>query len=278
MTKADLHIHTTASDGILTPEEVVKWANKKGLYTIAITDHDTTDGIGIAIEESKKYNLEIIPGIELSCTHQGEEVHILGYFIDYKSSKLKEFTNILKDSRENRNLYIIKKLNKLDIDITVEEVKKISQDGAIGRPHIARVLIEKGIVDTVKGAFDIYLAKGKPAYVERYKVSIKEAIDLIHSVGGAVVVAHPGLISSKSVLSYTLSQDIDGIEVIHSKHTQEQIDMFTKLANDMNLSKTAGSDCHGYLEDGKPTLGDFHIDLKEVKLLKQKADFYNKIL
>ncbi|AFS78547.1 PHP domain-containing protein [Gottschalkia acidurici 9a] len=278
MDKADLHIHTTSSDGILTPEEVVEWAYRKGLHTIAITDHDTVDGIDRAIEEGKEHSICVVPGIELSCTYQNEEVHILGYFIDYKSNKLNTFTKTLKDARENRNASIIEKLNKLDIDITLEEVKKASKNGTMGRPHIARVLIEKGIVDTVKGAFDIYLGKGKPAYVERYKVSIEDAIDLIHSIGGASIVAHPGLMKNKLVLDYVLQQNIDGMEVIHSKHTLEQTEKLRELAKKFNLIETAGSDCHGYLENEEPILGDFYINLKSVKLLKQKADFYKKML
>lgn len=278
MKKSDLHIHTTYSDGILSPSEVVGWAYKKNLTDISITDHDTIEGISEAIESSKEFNINVIPGIELSCVEQGEEVHILGYFIDYKSKKIKGFTNTLKKAREDRNKKIIEKLNEMDIDITVNDVKEISKEGNMGRPHIAKALIKKGLVDTIDGAFKIYLAKGRPAYVERYKVSVKEGIDLIHSLGGVVVVAHPGLINRTSVLNYVLKQDIDGIEAVHCKHDEEQKKYFLQLAKELNLIPTAGSDCHGYLDEGIPKLGEYYTNLDVAKLLKEKADFYKKML
>lgn len=278
MKKADLHIHTTYSDGILTPREVVIWAHTKGISDIAVTDHDTTEGIEEAVKYSIDYNLNVIPGIELSCTEQNDEVHILGYFIDYKSPIIKSFTEVLKNARESRNIEILKKLNKLDIDISIDEVRKISKDGSMGRPHIAKALINKGIVDTVEGAFKIYLGYGKPAYVERFKISVKDGIKLIHSIGGVAVMAHPGLIHNQRIIKNILKEDIDGIEVIHCKHTEAQTKHFTEVADNLNLIKTAGSDCHGYLENGMPKLGDFNIDSSVVTLLKEKADFYKKTL
>lgn len=278
MKKSDLHIHTVYSDGILTPTEVVNWACNKKLTDISITDHDTTEGVEEAISEGLLRNINVIPGIELSCVEQDYEVHMLGYFIDYKSNKLKEFTNTLKKAREDRNIDIIKKLKKLRIDISLEEVKEISKEGNMGRPHIAKALINKGIVDTVEGAFKIYLGRGKPAYVDRFKVTTIEAIDLIHSLGGVAVIAHPGLISSQKVLHYVINQNIDGIETIHFKHTEEQVEYFSDLANKLELIQTAGSDCHGYLENGIPKLGEFFTNSNVRNLLKEKADFYKKML
>lgn len=278
MKKSDLHIHTTYSDGILSPTEVVEWAVKKNLTDIAITDHDTTEGVEEAIEASVPLNINVIPGIELSCLEQGQEVHMLGYFLDYKSPELKKFTQTLKMGRENRNTEIIKKLNKMTIDISIDDVKKISGEGNMGRPHIAKALIEKSVVDTIEGAFSIYLGRGKPAYVERFKVSVKEGIDFIHSLGGVAVIAHPGLISDKKVLNYALKQNIDGLEAIHCKHTDEQIEYFTKVAKELNIIATAGSDCHGYLDEGIPKLGEFFTNTDVSKLLQEKADFYKEML
>lgn len=278
MKKADLHIHTTFSDGILTPREVVTWAHTKGVSDIAVTDHDTTEGVSEALKYGLDYGVNVISGIELSCTEQGEEIHILGYFIDYESPKIKSFTEILKHAREDRNIQILKRLNKLSIDISIEEVKQISSEGSMGRPHIAKALINKGIVDTVDGAFKIYLGYGKPAYVDRFKVTVKEGIELIHAIGGVAILAHPGLIHNQKVIKHILKQDIDGIEAIHCNHTEEQINHFTKLTEELGLIKTAGSDCHGYLEDGSPKLGNFTTDSIVVKLLKEKADFYKKML
>ena len=278
MKKSDLHIHTTYSDGILSPTEVVKWAVKKNLTDIAITDHDTTEGIEEAIDASVPLDINVIPGIELSCLEQGQEVHMLGYFLDYKSPELKKFTQTLKMGRENRNIDILKKLKKMTIDISIEDVRAISKEGNMGRPHIAKALIKKGIVDTIEGAFNIYLGRGKPAYVERFKVSVKEGIDFIHSLGGVAVIAHPGLVSDKKVLNYALKQNIDGIEAIHCKHTEEQIEYFTNLAKELNIIPTAGSDCHGYIDNGSPKLGEFFTNQDVSKLLQQKADFYKEML
>ena len=278
MKKSDLHIHTTFSDGILTPKEIVAWASKKNLTDIAITDHDTTEGVEEAIKEGLDLDINVIPGMELSCVEQGKEVHMLGYYLDYKSSRLKDFTKTLKQARIDRNIDIVKKLNKMDIDISIEDVKEISKEGNMGRPHIAKALIEKGLVDTVDGAFKIYLGKGKPAYVERYKVTVKEGIDFIHSLGGVAVIAHPGLVPSEKVVNYVLKQDIDGIEVIHCKHTKEQVEYFSQRAKELNLIQTAGSDCHGYIDNGVPKLGEFFTNLDVAKLLKEKADFYKEML
>lgn len=278
MRKSDLHIHTTFSDGVLTPQEVLKWASKKNLTDIAITDHDTTEGVEEAIKAGLPLDINVIPGMELSCVEQGEEIHILAYYLDYKSTRLKEFTKTLKEARIDRNIKIIEKLNKMEIDISINDVKEISKEGNMGRPHIAKALINKGLVDTVDGAFKIYLGRGKPAYVERYKITSKEGIDLIHSLGGVAVIAHPGLVSSQRVVNYVLNQNIDGIEVVHCNHTKEQIKYFSNKAKELNLIETAGSDCHGYLDEGIPKLGQFFTNRDVAKLLKEKADFYRKML
>ncbi|KNF08886.1 putative PHP domain-containing protein [Gottschalkia purinilytica] len=274
MPNADLHIHTTASDGMLEPSEVVDWGVKKKLRAIAITDHDTVEGIERAIERAKLYDIIVIPGIEMSCLFKDEEVHILGYFIDYKSSKLLKLTNTLKESRLNRGIKIVEKLKSEGIDISIKEVKDVSEGDLIGRPHIARVLINKGLVESVEEAFNKYLGKGCPGYVERYKISVKESVDLIHSIGGAAVLAHPGLLKNSEYIDEIIKFGIDGVEVIHSTHSQEQKYNFMKLADKLNLIQTAGSDCHGYMVDGKPILGDFCIGFKQVELLKQKAESY----
>jgi len=275
MQKADLHIHTTASDGLLSPQQVVKWANKKRLGAIAITDHDTISGIDEAIEESKKYpTLEVIPGIELSCEYNSTEVHILGYFIDHNSSQLKNITDELKTSRLTRGQKIVEKLNQLDINISVQEVKEIAKEGFIGRPHIARVLISKKYVNSMEEAFDKYIGRDKPAYVNRYKLSVIDSIKIIHSAGGVAVLAHPSLIDNKDIIPGIIRSNIDGIEVIHSKHSSNDILEFYKLADKYNLIKTAGSDCHGILINSQPMLGDFSIEYKQVEKLKNKAEIY----
>lgn len=266
MEKADLHVHTTASDGILEPENVIDWAVKKKINAIAITDHDTTSGIDRAIKRGERYNnIIVIPGIELSCDLSGEEVHILGYFIDHKSKVLEDLSNRIKEDRVHRGEKIVKKLNKLGLDVNINEVKVFSKEGFIGRPHIARVLLMKGYVASIKEAFDKYIEKDKPAYVSRYKLTIKESINLIHKIGGIAVLAHPGLIKNKNIALLIRDNNFDGIEVYHSKHSDVDISEYTQIADNMSLIKTGGSDCHGGLIDGKPILGDYYVDFREFK-------------
>ncbi len=268
MEKADMHIHTTESDGLLTPSEVVNWANKKKIKVISITDHDTINGISIAKKESKLIdNLIVIPGIEFSCHIGNEEIHILGYFIDYNSENLKKVCKKIKGSRFDRSKKIIKKLQHMGINISVEDVKKEIKSDYIGRPHIARVLKKKGYINTVEEAFDKYIGNTAPAYVRRYKLTIEEAVGLIKDAGGISVLAHPGLINNNYIdISKIFEQyDIDGIEVYHSKHNKSDITRFNYIANKLNLLVTGGSDCHGNINQNGPMIGDYYINYSELK-------------
>lgn len=270
MRKTDLHIHTTASDGMLKPTEVVDWAVHKELIAIAITDHDTTKGIREALERSKFHkNIEVVPGIELSSDYQGEEVHILGYFIDYHNEELLNATKVLRQSRLVRGEKMVHKLREMGINISLNEVKELADAGFIGRPHIARVLFEKGYVEGVADAFDKYIGKDKPAYVNRYKLSLKESIDLIHKAGGVAVLAHPGIIAERDVIKSVVDMGIDGIEVIHSSHGDEIIERLLELAKNYNLICTGGSDCHGHFIEDDLLLGEYTVDYEIVERLKE---------
>lgn len=266
---ADLHVHTTHSDGIFTPEEVVDLAYNKGLNAIAITDHDTISGIEPAIIRSQKYkNLYVIPGIEFSCTYLNEEVHLLGYFIDYRLSDIINVTKVLKEERYLRGVKIISKLNDIGINISVDEVKKNIKGSLIGRPHIGRTLIEKKYVSSVEEAFNKYLGKNKPAYVERFKLEISETINLIHKANGLAVLAHPGLIKEKNIINDLIAKGIDGIEVIHSKHSHKDVLDNIDLADAYGLFKTGGSDFHGDKRNGEYILGSYYINLNHIEEMK----------
>lgn len=272
MVKADLHVHTTASDGLLTPSDVVKWANKKEIKVISITDHDTVSGIEEAIKSSGDYSITIVPGIELSCIYNEEEVHILGLFIDYNSYLFKELSDKLIESRYGRAKKIISKLNELDIHITLEEVLKLCNNKVIGRPHIARVLIEKGYVSSIDDAFETLLGNGKPAFISRYKLSINEATDIIHKTGGLSILAHPGLIRNCNIENILKNYNIDGIEVYHSKHCEDDIVKFIDLSREFNLIITGGSDWHGDFNNGECNLGEFFIDYNTIIDKRRKYD------
>lgn len=272
MQKADLHIHTTASDGLMSPEEVVRWASVKRLAAVGITDHDTINGIAPAKEASTIYRVEVVPGIELSTLFEKEEIHILGYYIDYKAGWFLDILKKIQNSRYERAERIVGKLKDMGIDITLEQVKNIAEDGAIGRPHIARAMINKGYISNIKDAFKGYIGKDCPAYVDRYKLSSDEAIYMIKRLGGISVLAHPGLIKSKVGIGRILDLGIDGIEVYHSKHDDDTVRYLLSVANARKLFITGGSDCHGIMLNNEPIIGNFSVDYKYVQILKEEIN------
>lgn len=243
----DLHIHTTASDGILSPEEVIDKSINMGLRGISITDHDTVDGL----ETAEKYlaeintNLKFIPGIELNTDYKNSEVHILGYFIDYYDKLLLNKLIELKNSRYDRAEKMISKLRSMGFIIDIQLVEKIAGSDIIGRPHIAQALVDKGYVFSVKEAFDKYISKGRPAYVPRYKFLPEEAINLIKNAGGIAVLAHPGLIKNNDIVEEILEMGIEGIEVYYPEHHPIQVGNYLKICRERNLLITGGSDFHG---------------------------------
>lgn len=272
MQKADLHIHTTASDGLMAPDEVVRWAGIKRLKAIGITDHDTINGIRSAEAASTKYGVEVVPGIELSTLYKEEEIHILGYFIDYKAGWFLETLEKIQNSRYERAANIVDRLKKVDVDITLDQVRSIAGSGAIGRPHIARAMIDKGYISNIKEAFQKYIGKGGPAYVERYKLSSREAIEIINKLGGIPVLAHPGLIMNKTYISEIVSLGIEGIEAYHSKHDEETVRNTLTIARAEKLLITGGSDCHGMKVNNEPILGNCSVDYKYVEMLKEAVN------
>ncbi|AEE91445.1 PHP domain protein [Tepidanaerobacter acetatoxydans Re1] len=267
----DLHIHTTFSDGLLTPEQVVNKAIKLNLKAIAITDHDTVDGIRPALNKAKNYTeFEIVPGVELSTDWNSEEVHILGYYIDYNDSNLKTVLLSFQQKRMKRVDKIIARLKNMGIDISIEDVCAKSKGSSLGRPHIALVLVEKGYVCSVQEAFKDYLSKGKPAYVPKEKLTPFSAIDIIKQSSGIPVLAHPGLLEDDSIINELISYGIMGIEVIHKNHNKAQVDYYTRLALDNNLLLTGGSDSHG---ETPLLLGSFDVPLNYFYKLKAIKKF-----
>ncbi|MDP5273352.1 PHP domain-containing protein [Chengkuizengella axinellae] len=245
----DLHTHTLASDGLHMPSDNVKMAKEKGLAGIAITDHDTVAGVKQAIEEGQKIGIEVVPGIEISTVANKLDIHILGYYIDYEDQVFLERLNQLRDVRSIRNDMMIKKLQELGIEITIEDVlalapkKKTKQ--TVGRPHIAEVLVHKGIVKTIKEAFDVYIGKDGKAFVSPPRIHPTTAIDWIRQAGGSAVIAHPGLYENDELVEELIQHGVDGLEVYHSDHSPDEEKKYLKLANKYQLTITAGSDFHG---------------------------------
>lgn len=249
MLYADLHIHSNYSDGKLTPEEIVDLAIKRNIKCISITDHDNIDSQYVADSYADNKCIKVISGLELSSHYENIEIHILCYFIDTENENLKRSLDEIKNTRQDRAEKIIQKLNQINIDINIEDIDKQDYNGSIGRLHIAKVLVEKGYASSVKEAFQKYLVKDRPAFVERRKIDYKEALKLISDAKGIAVLAHPGEIYKnmfgekliKSLKRYGLK----GIEVFHPSHSPKVLNYYYNLAKKYSLLITGGSDCHG---------------------------------
>lgn len=246
----DLHTHTTSSDGSFSPTALVKLASQSNLRAVAITDHDTIDGVNEAIDAGKNMGMEVVPGVEISTNLENSTVHILGYFIDTTSKELHDKLDWAKGVRADRNNKIIEKFNGLGIDLTLKDVAKKAGNEVMGRPHFAQVLLEKGVVQTVQEAFDKYLAQGAKAYVDKFRFTPDQSIGLINRAGGLAVLAHPGLYKwSSSELDQAVKElsmlGLVGIEVLYSTHTPSQSQIFHDMAKRNNLLPTGGSDFHG---------------------------------
>lgn len=257
---SDLHIHSRYSDGLLWPEEIVQICDVKGIKYISITDHDTVASQYITLK--KQSDITVIPGLELSTEYKEREIHILGYFIDIHNSDLKSELNYIKESRINRAKEIIYKLNMLDLNISFDDID--SDNGSIGRPHIARALVNKGFAANIKEAFLKYLIKGKPCYVERYKINYKEALRLINNCNGLAFLAHPGEIykgiTTEDIIKEFKVYGLNGIEVFHPSHSLKQTRDYYNLSKKYSLIISGGSDCHGITYDNKLLIGTVGLD------------------
>jgi predicted metal-dependent phosphoesterase TrpH len=255
----DLHIHTTASDGTLTPEQVISHAHRLKLKAIAITDHDTVAGSRRALHSGVPPSLGFLTGVEISSTpppfYPGSgSFHLLGYSIRLDDPNLNRTLEKLQQARKNRNPAIINRLNKLGISITLDEVRKEAGEGQLGRPHIAQLMVKKGVVASIDEAFDQFLGIDKPAYVDKQRVECVKAIEIIRGAGGVPVLAHPGLLNYKTenqldeMIGKLKNVGIQGVEVYYSGHTPDQTRLYAELAQRHGLLMTGGSDFHGAIQ------------------------------
>lgn len=241
----DLHLHTTASDGSSSPTELVMAAARLGLTAIAVADHDSVAGVKEAVDAGKSVGVEVIPAIEMSSEADSRIIHFLAYFIDYENDDLQRVLSDLREARFARAQKIVDRLNKLGVDIDMDEVLVESAGGAVGRAHVARALAARGSVPTIRDAFSLHLAEGKPAYVSKLVLEPLDVINKLHAAGGLVSLAHPALSQADDLIDEFISYGLDAIEAYHSEHTAEQIEHYIRLAKDKNLLVTGGSDCHG---------------------------------
>jgi predicted metal-dependent phosphoesterase TrpH len=282
----DLHTHTTASDGSFTPTEVVRMAAESGLAAVAITDHDTVAGNAEAVEAGPSCGVEVVPGVEISVNHGGPSYHMLGYFVDYEHEPLLSNLEAIRRFRDERNEKIVARLNELDMPVTLEEIQAEARGESVGRPHVAAVLLRKGYVSNTQEAFDLYLAKGKPAYIDRDRLSAAGGIDLIRGAGGVAVFAHPCIYrwddpdDLRRTVAEFAEMGIVGLEAYYSGHTPEDERRITALADEFGLVVTGGSDFHGA---AKPEFqlgsgaGNLAVSYEHLQKLKERLKAQVKV-
>lgn len=247
----ELHCHSTASDGTYPPARVVAMAAARGVRALALTDHDTTAGIAEAAIAATGYGMTLIPGVELTCSVAKGEVHLLGYFVAVGNPAFQERLARLRGGRDKRGQAIVRKLNDIGIPVRWERVKAIAGEGAVGRPHVGRALVEIGAVATVREAFDRYIGRGQPAYIERQRFSPTEAVQLVHAAGGVPVLAHPLTVADlDATLAEMIPAGLRGMEAYYGAYSPEERVSLAKIAARHDLLTTVGNDFHGDFHGG----------------------------
>ncbi len=277
MKYVDLHIHTNFSDSSFSPEDIVEQAHKLNLSAIAITDHDITDGIEPTRKLADKYSIEVIPGIELSGHSPDrveDEMHILGFYIEYHNSKFQDNLHLFRQTRQKRANKILEKLKELDIHINEKLILDKNSAGVVGRLHFAQALLEGSYVSSIQDAFNKYLGYGKPAFVPKTKMTSHEAIQMILDINGTPVLAHPDTekVSADSVKTL-VKEGLQGIEIYHCRATESSILYFKNLVQKYNLLITGGSDCHGIMHKNEPSMGTLNIPYSVLENMKKHRKY-----
>jgi 3',5'-nucleoside bisphosphate phosphatase len=276
MPEIDLHVHTNRSDGTFTPTEAVKLAAERGLDGIAVTDHDTTEGLAEASSAAREAGIELLSGVEFSAEYQGTSIHVLGYFMDLDDAAFQEELTRLRDDRFRRGEMIVEKLQELGYDISFERVREIAGGGNIVRPHIAQAMVEAGIVPTEKDAFtEEFIADGGRAGVNKHALDPLDAVDLIVGARGVCVLAHPGMWGDQTsvpdeLIEAMASRGMGGLETDHTDHTPEQRERYRAIAERLGVVPTGGSDCHGTRYD-PIRMGSFTTDPERVEDLRSRT-------
>lgn len=274
--RIDLHVHSTASDGTLTPSELVQEAVSRKISAIALTDHDSVSGIEEALEAGKKYNVEVVPGVELSTEYMNTEIHVVGLFIDWHNESLLRQLHAFRDNRDNRNLKMIDRLREEGFSITAEAIYERNPDAVIARPHIARYLVDTNQVKDMQTVFDKYIGDGCKCYVDRMKITPMQAVELIHEAGGTAILAHPCLYKMKRkeievMVQEMIAAGLDGIEAVYSCNQGSDEKDYREMAARYSLLVSGGSDFHGSnkpyikLGTGKGNLSVSYELLEQIK-------------
>lgn len=269
----DLHLHTTASDGRLAPAELVRLVASHNLQVVAVSDHDTTEGLAEAYRTAEEFpNLRILPAIELSTELAGDEIHILGYFIQYQNEEFQQILRRFRNGRLERGRLIVEKLASLGLHIEWERVKEIAGDGSVGRPHIALALVEKGYFKEPKDAFEEYLGNNGLAHVDRQKMTPAEAVEMLARIGGVAVLAHPTYMSNmEATIAELVKVGIVGMEVHYAQYSSETVAYLASLAEQHHLIPCGGSDYHALGNTGEPVPGTLGPPMETVERLEEAA-------
>lgn len=269
--KADLHVHTTASDGTMTPTWVVEMAANIGLGAVGIADHDTMGGIKEALDAGRRRNIILVPGVEINTDFGKHELHILGYFIDPDSSYLHDKLDYLRSERMTRGIRIVERLNQIGLKISMDRVKEIADGAVIGRPHIGRAIVEAGYTGSLNSAFGKYLVQGTPGFIDRYKLTPIDAIQIVKASGGVAVMAHPAKTHDDEIIPELVKAGLQGLEAYHTDHTSQQRRRYIKMAKKYDLLVTGGSDFHGPDNMKDIEIGNAVCDLSVVQQLRELA-------
>lgn len=269
--RADLHVHTTCSDGRLTPTELVRRAQAVGLYCVALTDHDTIEGLAEAQQQAACWGMVVVPGIELSVQVEKEEVHLLGYFFDPTHPALNEALAAYQKARAQRIEAMLERLQEVGVQLTADQMQAVIGRSVPGRPHVAQALVAAGYAASYAEAFQRYLLPGGPGYVPKQVWTAAEAVAILHEAGGIAVLAHPGAHLSDWVFRALLAAGIDGLEVIHPSHNAYLVQHYRQVARDFGLLETGGSDYHGHRAEDDALLGAYTIPHVRVERLRQKV-------
>ncbi len=274
-TRVDLHLHTTASDGALTPVELVQAARNRGLECIAVTDHESTNGIDEAVAEGSRIGVHVIPGIEMSTDIPRAEVHVIGYFLNHRDEEFQRLLTQLRDGRKDRAEKMAAKLGEMGMPLPWDRVLEVAGAGSVGRPHLAQVMVECGYVSSLSEAFTEYIGRNGPAYVERYKLTPAEAVQTLREVGGLPVIAHPlEVVGVRDLLPEMIAAGMVGLECYYYGYSPEAVEGLVALADANNLVPTGGTDFHGLHAEGiGPRYpGDVWVPWESVRRLRALAE------
>jgi hypothetical protein len=271
MQRADLHTHTTASDGRLSPPGLVQKAHLRGLVALSITDHDTIAAYPTATLAAEQYGIELIPGVELSANVRGTDVHLLGYGFDLAGAGLRAHLTRYRQERLDRAHEIAARMTALGRPLSIDRVLALAGSGAVGRPHLARAIVEAGHADTMQGAFEQFIGEGAPAFVPKGTAEPEELIELIHAAGGLCVLAHPATFVRVEFVALLVEAGLDGIETVHPAHDADLRAYWERIAHRFGLIETGGSDYHGFGERDDERFGAYTVPASRLARLRSIA-------